>query len=53
MFMRLGQPESVLLASLDIQRSRADVRPFLRNPGALDIWSMPYFDDLAKRMVFA
>jgi hypothetical protein len=39
--------------TLDIEQARMDVRPFLRDPGVLDIWSQGYFNDLANRMVFA
>ena len=41
------------IAALDIEQARADVRPFLRDPGVLDIWSPTYFKDLAKRIVLA
>jgi predicted nucleotidyltransferase component of viral defense system len=41
------------IASLDIEQTRADVRPFLRDTRVLDIWSQQYFSDLAMRMVFA
>lgn len=41
------------IAALDIAQARADVRPFLRDPGVLDLWSPTYFNDLAKRIVLA
>ena len=41
------------IATLDIEQARADVRPFLRDPGVLAIWSHAYFNDLANRLVFA
>lgn len=36
---------------LDIALAKEDVRPFLRTPSALDIWSHTYFLDLMIRMV--
>lgn len=39
--------------TLDIEQAKADVRPFLRDGGALDIWSARYFRDLAGKVVVA
>ena len=39
--------------TLDIAQAQADVRPFLRDPGVLDIWSPRYFQDLAGRVACA
>ena len=41
------------IATLDIEQARTDVRPFLRDPGVLDIWSPRYFHDLAERVACA
>lgn len=39
------------IQTLDIAQAQADVRPFLRDARALDIWSPRYFRDLADRVV--
>lgn len=36
--------------TLDIDQARADVRPFLRDAHALEIWSARYFHDLAAKV---
>ena len=41
------------IESLDFEQARADVRPFLRDAHALDIWSPRYFKDLAQKVVVA
>lgn len=41
------------IEALGIDQARADVRPFLRDARALEIWSTRYFHDLAKRVVCA
>lgn len=38
------------IESLDIEQAKADVRPFLRDASALDIWSSRYFRDLSSRV---
>ena len=38
------------LASTDIKQVKNDVRPFLKNPHDLDIWSNDYFLQLAERL---
>lgn len=49
-FQRLLQQR---IDSLEIDQARADVRPFLRNASALDIWSPRYFRDLSEKVVYA
>lgn len=39
--------------TLDIEQARADVRPFLRDADALEIWSARYFRDLSDGIVYA
>ena len=41
------------IETLDIEQARADVRPFLRDARALEIWSPRYFRDLADKVVCA
>jgi len=36
--------------SLDLDAARADVRGFLADPRALDVWSIDFFDDVVKRI---
>ena len=40
------------LASADINQVKTDVRPFLKNPQNLDIWSNDYFLQLADAIIF-
>ncbi|MFP1682991.1 nucleotidyl transferase AbiEii/AbiGii toxin family protein [Alloalcanivorax sp. C16-1] len=40
------------IETLNVDLARQDVRPFLRAPSSLDIWSRDYFFDLANRLVF-
>lgn len=40
------------LGSTDISRVKADVLPFVQNPGELEIWSNDYFLQLADRVMF-
>lgn len=40
------------LASADIKQVKDDVRPFLKNPHDLDIWSNDYFLKLVSMMIF-
>ena len=35
---------------IDFEQAKQDVLPFIRNVGALDIWSRGYFSDLVQRM---
>ena len=44
---------SLALNLQQIEQARADVRPFLRNASALDIWSPRYFRDLSEKVVYA
>lgn len=37
--------------ALDIEQARSDVRPFLRDASALDIWSPRYFHSLVEKIV--
>lgn len=39
--------------TLDIEQARTDVRPFLRDPRVLEIWSPRYFRDLAGKLACA
>lgn len=39
------------LAQLDIAAIKADVRPFLRDPRELDLWSKDFFEDVFWRIV--
>lgn len=41
------------IETLGIDQARADVRPFLRDARALDIWSARYFHDLAAKVACA
>lgn len=41
------------IETLEIEQARSDVRPFLRDTGALDIWSSRYFMDLSRKLVYA
>lgn len=36
---------------LDIDQARNEVEPFVRNPGAIEIWSRDFFHDVASRIV--
>ncbi|MDR1778495.1 MAG: nucleotidyl transferase AbiEii/AbiGii toxin family protein [Clostridiales Family XIII bacterium] len=40
------------IEALNVEEAKADVRPFLFNPQALDIWSNTYFEDLSARIIF-
>ena len=48
-FLRLLQQR---IDTLDIDQARADVRPFLRDARALEIWSPRYFRDLADKVAY-
>jgi hypothetical protein len=37
--------------TLDVSQARQDVRPFIRDPKALDIWSTDFFMALVNRIV--
>ena len=39
------------LEQLDIEATKADVRPFVREPRELDLWSKDFFVDVFKRLV--
>lgn len=41
------------IESLDMASALGDVRPFVRSPAALDVWSVDYFHDLAGQIKFA
>ena len=41
------------LSTADISQVKADVLPFVRNPGELDIWSSDYFMQLVDMLNFA
>lgn len=38
------------IESLDVSQARQDVRPFVRNPEVLDIWSKDFFMSLVDRI---
>lgn len=40
------------LSATDIEMVKSDVRPFLKNPGGLEIWSNDYFIKLARMIQF-
>jgi hypothetical protein len=40
------------IRTLDIEQTREEVQPFIRNPEVLKIWSKDYFLELAKRLKF-
>ena len=40
------------LATSDINQVKTDVKPFLRNPKEMDIWSNDYFLQLAQMIKF-
>lgn len=37
---------------LSVDQARREVEPFVRNPGALEIWSRAFFKDVASRIQF-
>lgn len=49
-FKRLLQER---IATLDVDKAKSDVRPFLREAGVLDIWSNDYFLVLADKVLLA
>ena len=46
----LQQLLSKKIEALDLARARSDVEPFLRNVGALDVWSRAFFHDVRLRV---
>lgn len=54
----LSTPTAVISAlkkridTIDFELAKSDVRPFLRNPACLDIWSRDYFTALVEMMKF-
>jgi hypothetical protein len=51
----LSSPEVIHLlkdaiVSLDVKQAKEDVRPFVRDPQALDIWSTDFFMSLLSRI---
>ena len=48
----LGALETRIL-TLDADQARDEVKPFVRNPAALVIWSRDYFLELAKKLRFS
>ncbi len=40
------------IESLDVVSAKNDVRTFVRSPEALDIWSVSYFHDLARQVLW-
>jgi hypothetical protein len=40
------------ISKTNIEMVKADVRPFLKNPGEMDIWSAEYFTHLADTIQF-
>ena len=42
--------EKILKTNMEMVK--ADVRPFIKNPGEMDIWSMEYFTQLADMILF-
>lgn len=41
------------ISNTNIDAVKADVRPFIKNPAELEIWSVGYFSQLADRIQFA
>lgn len=39
------------IAVLDVERARAEVEPFVRDPAALAVWSREFFRDVAERII--
>ena len=46
----IHQMLSQRVAEADIEAMKADVRPFLRDPRNLDIWSKDFFADVFQRL---
>jgi predicted nucleotidyltransferase component of viral defense system len=40
------------IASLDVERARREVEPFLQDPVSLDLWSREFFREVARRVRF-
>lgn len=40
------------LSTLDIDKAREEVRPFLRDPGSVELWSIPFFEAVFDRIQF-
>jgi len=40
------------IAITNIEAVKADVRPFIKNPDVMNIWSVDYFSQLADRIRF-
>jgi ribosomal protein L16/L10AE len=38
------------IESLDIEAARADVVRFVKDPASLELWSRPFFHEVASRM---
>ena len=41
-----------MIAQTNIEMVKADVRPFIKNPQEMDIWSVNYFTQLADMIRF-
>ena len=41
-----------VISKTNIEMVKADVRPFIKNPGEMDIWSAEYFTQLADMVLF-
>ena len=41
-----------VISKTNIEMVKADVRPFIKNPGEMDIWSTEYFTQLADMILF-
>jgi hypothetical protein len=35
---------------LDVDKARSDIEPFLKNPGAVEVWSTGFFHDASQRI---
>jgi predicted nucleotidyltransferase component of viral defense system len=48
----LQQSLAAAIETLDVERARREVEPFVRDPAALQVWSREFFRDVAGRVVF-
>jgi hypothetical protein len=37
--------------NLDVSQARGEVEPFVKNPDALEVWSIEFFQDVVGRIV--
>jgi hypothetical protein len=42
---------SKAIEKLNVEQARKEVEPFVKNPEALEVWSMEFFQDVTGRIV--